>query len=110
MDTMTTQSAGGIPKWTIGDRLRKARETTGLTVQEFADEIGVNRKTAAAAESGSRAVREITVMAYSLRTGVPLAWLKTGEAPTPNPDGTTADTNRTTRRTDVWLTPQAVAA
>ena len=42
MDNMTTQTAGGIPQFTVGDRLRKARETTGLNLQEFADEIGAD--------------------------------------------------------------------
>lgn len=87
---MTTEAAWGrIPEFTIGDRLRKARELTGLTAQEFADEIGVNRKTVNSAENESRAVRRITLKAWSLRTGVPVEWLETGETPAqPNgPDG-----------------------
>jgi hypothetical protein len=37
----TLHSAGVIPEFTLGDRLRKARELTGLSIRRFADEIGV---------------------------------------------------------------------
>lgn len=85
---MTTHAAGVVPEWTIGDRLRKARELTGLSAQDFADEIGVSRQTIANAESGTRHPRRITLRAYAMRTGVPLAWLETGKTPVqPKPDG-----------------------
>ena len=85
---MTAQPHGAIPEFTQGDRLRKARELTGLTAQEFADEIGVSRGTITNAETDARQVRSITMRAYALRTGVPLTWLETGEAPVqPEPDG-----------------------
>lgn len=64
-----------IPVWSQGDRLRKAREVTGLSVQDFADRIGVSDQTVRNAERGSHAVRKITINAWSLATGVPIAWL-----------------------------------
>ena len=79
---------GFIPEWTQGDRLRKARQLTGLTAREFADEIGVASKTVNDAENDRRSVRRITLNAWALCTGVPRIWLETGQAPAgkPGPD------------------------
>lgn len=50
---MTQQlSAGVVPEWTLGDRLRKARELTGLEAAQLAVEIGVHRDTIANYEKG----------------------------------------------------------
>lgn len=85
---MTTYAtAGQVPQWTVGDRLRKARTTTGLTAKAFADEIGISTKTALDAESDKRAPRRITLLAYAMRSGVPVEWLETGNAPQPKPGG-----------------------
>ena len=95
---MTTQSvAGVIPTWTRGDRLRKARELTGLTVREFAEELGVAKGSVTNAENDRVEPRRILLIAWSMRTGVPLVWLETGKAPTFSPSGpgeyTTRDSN-----------------
>jgi len=86
----TATSTGLVPAWTVGDRLRKARETTSLDAETFADEIGVHRDTVSNYEKGrtkrhSRAVLNQWVM----RTGVSLVWIKTGETPAgpEGPDG-----------------------
>lgn len=85
---MSTSPLHRIPEFTLGDRLRKARELTGLGVREFAAEIGVSHGTITNAESDRRTVRPITIKAYAMRTGVPVEWLETGIAPTqPTPDG-----------------------
>jgi transcriptional regulator with XRE-family HTH domain len=76
---MTTQRHERIPEWTQGDRLRKARSTTGKTVAEFAEHIGVSDRTINHAENDKRGVRKITLNAWSLATGVPVNWLVTGE-------------------------------
>lgn len=77
-----------IPVFTQGDRLRKARQLTGLTTRDFADEIGVSQVTITNAENDKTTVRRITLNAWSLRTGVPVEWLQTGETPAgPEPDG-----------------------
>lgn len=67
-----------IPTWTLGDRLAKALDISNVTVQEMADELGVSRTTVSNYMHGrthpSRSVGRI----WALRTGVPFAWLITG--------------------------------
>lgn len=83
---MTLQSAAGtVPEWTVGDRLRKARETTGLNQSHFAERLGVSRNTVSSAEAGAVQVRRITLNAWAMATGVPVEWLETGESSTPLP-------------------------
>ena len=76
MSTQTT--AGTVPEWTLGDRLRKARAITGMTTREFAERIGVSHGTITNAEGDKRAVRPITIKAWALATGVDAHWLETG--------------------------------
>lgn len=75
---------GSVPQWTVGDRLRKAREWADLGVGDLANAIGVTRKTVSDAEHGKRRVRPITLNAWSLATGVSRQWLTDGTIP---PDG-----------------------
>lgn len=67
-----------IPSFDMGDRLRKAREHTGLGVRAFAAELGVSHGTVTNAEKGHRDVRRITLNAWSHVTGVPVEWLLHG--------------------------------
>lgn len=84
---MSTQPVGVIPEWTMGDRLRKARELTGLSQSQFAKALEISPKTVGSYETGRVAVRRIVVRAWSMRTGVPVEWLETGAAPSPGGDG-----------------------
>ena len=69
-----------------GDRLRKAREHTGMDRKTFAGALGCARDTVTAYEQWTdlKAPRESTLRQWSMATGVSLHWLKTGEQP---PDG-----------------------
>lgn len=78
---------GTIPQFTMGDRLRKARELTDLDREQFAAELGVSRQTVGNAELDRVKPRKIMLRAWALRTGVPLVWLETGEAPRPSDEG-----------------------
>lgn len=83
-----------VPEWSLGDRLRKARSLTGMTVSEFAEAIGVSDRTINNAEGDKRAVRKITLNAWAMATGVSLEWLETGIAgsePTPPDRGQSGD-------------------
>ena|SRR5665647_1187241 len=88
---MSQQPAVGvIPEFTVGDRLRKAREHIGMDQIPFADELGVSRGTVSNYESGATThLKPIVVRAWALRTGVPAEWLLTGTTnPRPgDPDG-----------------------
>lgn len=84
---MTLSVAGVIPQWTIEDRLRKARELTGLERTEFAQELGVSRNTVTNYEHGKVEPRIIVLRSWALRCGVDLEWLRTGHAPGPSGPG-----------------------
>lgn len=79
------QTVALVPEWTQGDRLRKARALTGMTVREFAAHIGVSHGTVTSAETDARAVRPITLKAWALATNVSQSWLEHGHAGT-NPE------------------------
>lgn len=76
-------TATHIPVWTLGDRLRKAREDAGLSQAELAALLEVSRNTIGNAELGERVPLPITMRAWSLATGVPLEWLRTGAVEEP---------------------------
>lgn len=85
--TTSPEGAGVVPEWTLGDRLRKARELTGLKVPAFAALIEVSAKTVNNAESGKHSVRPITISAWAMASGVSREWLETGEGePVQSPD------------------------
>ena len=99
----TAHTPRTIPEFTLGDRLRKARELTGLSVRRFAEEIGVSHGTITNAEGDRRAVRPITIKAYAMKTGVPFEWLATGVMPNGPEDGPDGGSTAGHARTDVWL-------
>lgn len=74
---------GFIPAWTLGDRLRKARLTTGLGIVEFADKVGISRVTVRNAESDRTEPHKNTVKMWALATGVSYEWLLNGKTPPP---------------------------
>lgn len=82
--------AGVVPEFTLGDRLRKARELTGLDQGPFGKELDVSRATISNSERGESKPTRIVMRQWALRTGVPLEWLETGQVPSnngPGPDG-----------------------
>lgn len=70
----------GVPTWTVGDRLRKAREAASIGVEEMAVKIGRSRNSIARYERSS-VVDELIVRAYRDYTGVPMEWILTGNGP-----------------------------
>lgn len=77
---MSTQAQGdAVPEWTVGDRLRKAREVLGLEQGPFAERIGVSRGTVSNYERGTTsAYKPIVMRAWAMAAGVSLQWLETG--------------------------------
>lgn len=78
---------GSIPEWTVGDRLRKAREHTGMDQAQFAEHAGLSRTGVSNAEVGKSVPRRSTLRVWALASGVPLQWIETGKAPSPDGDG-----------------------
>jgi transcriptional regulator with XRE-family HTH domain len=72
---------GIIPSWTVADRFRKAREIRGLSQMEMAEQTGMSRRTISAIETGDKTPGTKEFNLWQLITGVPRAWLETGDAP-----------------------------
>lgn len=94
---MSIQTAGVIPDVTGGDRLRMALRHSDVGVQEMADYLGVGRNTVSRWINDKVRPSKQTLRLWSLRCGVSLEWLETGQAPT-SPSGpadryTTRDSN-----------------
>lgn len=70
-----------VPVWSLGDRLRKAREAAGFGQQEFAERTSLARATISAAENGRRVPSRANLRLWAVAAGVPYEWLVTGEAP-----------------------------
>lgn len=70
-----------IPTWSMGDRLRKAREDAGLTQQELAEITTISHTSIKNYEAGKRTPRALYLRAWAEATGVPVEWLETGTAP-----------------------------
>lgn len=86
--TTSIHSQGWIPEFQLSDRLRRVRESVGLSQDELGEAAGVGRATIARIESGKGTPRRATLIAISFATGVSLEWLENGETPAPdNPGG-----------------------
>jgi transcriptional regulator with XRE-family HTH domain len=74
---MTIQVERYYPTWTLGDRIRKARLTTGMNQREFAPLIGVKPGSLAAWESDHSVPRNMLAVARRIAglTGIPAAWV-----------------------------------
>ena len=87
---MSNAAPFGVPGWTLGDRLRKARRSAGVDREEMADVIGRTPRTVANYENGDTIAPKLVVREYALRCGVPYSWLMTGVAPRNVPPDTPA--------------------
>jgi transcriptional regulator with XRE-family HTH domain len=72
----TASPSGGLPEWTLADRLRKIRRDRHLTQQEIADALGIKSVTWSAWESGRNRPEDVLDLAVTIerRYGVPAAW------------------------------------
>jgi transcriptional regulator with XRE-family HTH domain len=78
---MHMSEAYTVPEWTVGDRLRKARESAGIGVAEMALRLGVSRNTITNYEHDHRAPSLRALREWSAITGVPISWLIEGDEP-----------------------------
>lgn len=78
---------GRIPRWTVADRIRKARETMGMGQSDLAAATGISRSTISNYEASATTPRRPQLVVIALATGVPVEWLQHGDMATPRPDG-----------------------
>ncbi len=98
---MTETATPKVPAWTLGDRLRKAREFAGMEQNELAHRIGVSRGTVSNYELGRgiRPPKVVVLRAWAHECGVPYEWVV--GAP---------DTRQASRDVTRGLAAQALAA
>lgn len=85
----TPESAGGIPEWTLGDRLAKARKAAKRSVGATAEYFDVHPKTINNYENDRTQPSRAVLLQWALWTGADATWLATGVIPTspPSPTG-----------------------
>jgi transcriptional regulator with XRE-family HTH domain len=89
---MTPVSTVKRLEWTLGDRLRKARQAAGVTPSEMAAYLGVERSMISRYQNDRSTPRVGYLRLWSMRTGVDLDWLRYGDTvPLPH---VVAGTNR----------------
>jgi len=71
-------------EWTIADRLRKARVSTGMTKEEFAAVTEISRTTVANLEKGTGPYKQPYLITWAHFTNVSLEWITTGQELSPN--------------------------
>lgn len=86
------------PTWTLGDRMRKARETAGYGHTAMAAYFGVHRNQITRWESGRTPPKRHIVVQWALVTRVPLAWLESGQVTHTPPSGEPVEAPRGTKR------------
>ena len=67
--------------WTLGDRLRKARDAAGLNQDQLADELGISRRSITNYERGQATPIRSILIVWAMRCGVPFEWLADGTHP-----------------------------
>lgn len=78
---------GDVPVFDKADRLGKALQHAGVSVQAMADELGVSRNTVGNYLNRRTEISRSGLIVWALRTGVPMQWLETGLAPNGDDNG-----------------------
>ena len=81
MTSHNHRTSARAPEFTLGDRIRKAIETSPLTVHDVADRLEVHRNTVSQWMHGRSAPSVSDMAAIAELTGVDLRWLRTGDPP-----------------------------
>lgn len=75
---MNGPTAGGIPTWTLANRMARSLEWSGVSVGEMAEFLGVTRGTASAYKTGRHKPDTRTLRLWAERCGVDYQWLTEG--------------------------------
>ncbi len=104
-------SSSRVPVFSLGERIRKAREDQGLSQQQFAKLLDVDRKTVSNWEGSRNQPRYGDLMLISSVTDVSLQWLA-GDLfrPIAAADGGGADTAQASGRDTRGLAATTLAA
>ena len=86
MSMNVAPSASHIPEWTVGERLRKAREDSGLSQEDLGREISVSKRQIVYYENDSKTPKHGEFLLWQMITRVPAEWLKTGAEQSNNTD------------------------
>lgn len=73
---MTTAT---IPKWTLADRLLKARRHANLSQGDLAEYLGLSKRAISSFETGTRSPRIGYLRLWAERCGIELEWLTVNE-------------------------------
>lgn len=74
---------GQVPVWTVADRIRKARESAGMSQTDLANVTSISRRSLSSYEASATTPRRPQLVVIALATGVPVAWLDKGTMPDP---------------------------
>lgn len=92
------EQPAGYHEWTMGDRLRAARESVTQEATKFAEMIGISRDTLRHYERDIYKPRPPVLAAWCLATGFSKQWILTGERPDGDGNGGDVSENVTLRR------------
>lgn len=81
-----SEQRAGYHEWTVGDRLRAARESVTSDKKRFAEMVGISPDTIRNYERGVNRPRAVILAAWCLVTGFSREWIMTGRMPG-GPDG-----------------------
>jgi transcriptional regulator with XRE-family HTH domain len=70
--------AGVVPSWTLGDRIRKARELASLSQEQLGELVGVSRASIVNYEHGHTQPPQRRTRLIAMACGVDADWLLTG--------------------------------
>lgn len=71
-----TETAGAaMPTWSLGERMRKAREFAGVAIEDMAADIGRTERTIRNYESDATTAPFLVIKQYALRCVVPIDWI-----------------------------------
>lgn len=82
---MSTDAQARVPEWTLGDRLRKARQSAGFEQADFAEATGIARGTIHNYEQDKTRPKRPYLLTWAMATGVPVEWLESGDTGRPIP-------------------------
>ena len=76
-----TESLKVLLAQTVGERLEKTLRVTGISAQEMAAHLEVSRTSISNWIHGRAPINRGNLIAWALRTGIPLEWIETGRFP-----------------------------